>query len=1075
MRHQETGYRCLRVGGALYRLGKFCTAHALPVLLAWIVLAVGVVGVMSAVGSMTTNDLSLPGTESQKATDLLAAKFPPQQNGSNPIVFHVSKGKLTDSADKNAIETSYKALLKEPDVYSATDPFKNSASGLVSADGQTAFIPVLLRISNGQVTEDRAQRIFDTTAPAQKQGIEVAAGGTIGSALSPSPTESSEVVGLLAAMIILAITFGSFVAMGLPIVTALLGLATALGTIGLLSHAFTIPTVGPTLATMIGLGVGIDYSLFLVTKYRGQVARGVERREAVALAVATAGGAIVFAGTTVVIALLSLSVAGIPLVSALGYATAVAVFTAVLAAITLLPAVISLLGPRVFAARLPAFLRAKKSNNADRAGIWERWAEIVTRHPWACILVALVILVPLIIPLFVLHLGQEDVGVSPKGSTEREAFDLMSAAFGPGYNGPLLVALELDPVAKPSQQYESQYSQAKALQSDLQEKQGSLTAQSNELKAKQASLESQKSQLEAQKARLTQQQTLLIAQGQQLTNERNQLLTERAALPQQRVALEQERAAIKQQRITLAGEIRANLAQRAQLTITLGLTLAEERQIEAELVAHGCAENPGQALCSELHSQLTAAQSREASTRTALAANEAALQDLKTQAVQLAGRARQLASDAAAFVGQAASLAVQAALLLQQADALAAQAASLQQQADALQAQAASLQQQANALQAQADDLKGQQQQAENEQRQAIALQQQLTDELTYAGGDDRGTDPRLVKLEKALLTPSNVLKVSPPTINKQGDAATFTVIPKTRPADVATADLVSQLRASVIPPAIRGDGVTAYVGGVTAGNVDLANKIGSKLFEVIAVVLVLSFLLLMVAFRSLLIPLQAAVTNLLCVGAAFGVLTATFQLGWGLSLVGLPSPYGTVPIASFVPLMMFAALFGLSMDYEVFLVSQIAQHHAAGEDPRQAVRSGLASSAKVIAAAAIIMIAVFASFILNSDPTVKQFGVGLSVAVLLAGAMVLLLAPALLGLFGHWTWAMPAWLAKLLPHLDVEGEGILEERAHAAVAQSPASEPAVVISTEPETQVGAEPLLDSQHTAEEIASEEVR
>jgi uncharacterized membrane protein YdfJ with MMPL/SSD domain len=273
------------------------------------------------------------------------------------------------------------------------------------------------------------------------------------------------------------------------------------------------------------------------------------------------------------------------------------------------------------------------------------------------------------------------------------------------------------------------------------------------------------------------------------------------------------------------------------------------------------------------------------------------------------------------------------------------------------------------------------------------------------------------------------VQRVSPPTINKQGDAATFTVIAKTRPAATATAALVGQVRKYVIPPAIRGSGLTAYVGGVTAGNVDLASKITSKLFEVIAVVLVLSFVLLMIAFRSLLIPLQAAVTNLLCVGAAFGVLTATFQYGWGLSLVGLPSPYGTVPIASYVPLMMFAALFGLSMDYEVFLVSQIAQHHAAGEEARRAVRSGLAASAKVIAAAAAIMIAVFGSFILNADPTIKQFGVGLSVAVLLAGSMMLLLAPALLVLFGRWTWAMPHWLDRVLPHIDVEGKTAQRER----------------------------------------------
>jgi uncharacterized membrane protein YdfJ with MMPL/SSD domain len=246
-------------------------------------------------------------------------------------------------------------------------------------------------------------------------------------------------------------------------------------------------------------------------------------------------------------------------------------------------------------------------------------------------------------------------------------------------------------------------------------------------------------------------------------------------------------------------------------------------------------------------------------------------------------------------------------------------------------------------------------------------------------------------------------------------------------------------------------------VGGVTAGNVDLAAKISSRLFLVIAVVLALSFVLLMIAFRSLLIPLQAAITNLLCVGAAFGVLTATFQWGWGLSLVGLPSPYGTVPIASYVPLMMFAALFGLSMDYEVFLVSQIAQHHAGGEDPRRAVRSGLAASAKVICPAAIIMIAVFGSFILNADPIVKQFGVGLAVAVLLAGAMTLLLAPALLGLFGRWTWALPRWLAKVLPHIDIEGQRLPQEQAPAP-GPGPTTIPVPLPQAAPATVPDAQP-----------------
>src|SRR5262252_8185273 len=370
----------------LYRTGRFCAAHALVVLLAWIVLAVGLTGLKAQLGSLTSNDQSLPGTQSQQASDLLAAYFPPQQNGSSPIVFHVSKGKITDQGNKNAVESSYKALLKAPAVYSATDPFGKSSSALVSADGHTAWTPVLLKISNGQVTEALAQRIFNATKPAQKQGIQVAAGGTIGSVLSPSPTEQSEAVGLLTAMLVLALTFGSLVAMGLPILTAILGLTTALAIIGLLTHVFTVPTVGPTLATMIGLGVGIDYSLFMVSKYREHSARGAGHREAIALSVATAGSAIVFAGSTVIVALVSLAVAGIPLVTTLGLVTAIAVLTAVLAALTLLPAVMSLLGTHLFGGRLPAFVRPR--GTPGKAGLWGRWARLVTGHPWLCTLVA---------------------------------------------------------------------------------------------------------------------------------------------------------------------------------------------------------------------------------------------------------------------------------------------------------------------------------------------------------------------------------------------------------------------------------------------------------------------------------------------------------------------------------------------------------------------------------------------------------------------------------------------------------------------------------------------------------------
>ena len=248
------------MAGVLYRLGRLCVRRAVVVVALWVFLAVAVHVVVWRVGAETSNDLSLPGTESQEATDLLASRFPPQQNGSSPFVFHVAKGKITDAANKKPVEESYKALAKAPHVASAPDPFANAASGLVSKDGTTAFTPVLLDIPNGDVTEELADAPFATTAPARKAGIQVAVGGNLGGVLSSSPTESSEVIGLLAAMLILALTFGSLVAMGMPIITAVLGLATALGFIGLLGHLVKIPTVGPPLATMLGLGVGIDYA-----------------------------------------------------------------------------------------------------------------------------------------------------------------------------------------------------------------------------------------------------------------------------------------------------------------------------------------------------------------------------------------------------------------------------------------------------------------------------------------------------------------------------------------------------------------------------------------------------------------------------------------------------------------------------------------------------------------------------------------------------------------------------------------------------------------------------------------------
>ena len=294
---------------------------------------------------------------------------------------------------------------------------------------------------------------------------------------------------------------------------------------------------------------------------------------------------------------------------------------------------------------------------------------------------------------------------------------------------------------------------------------------------------------------------------------------------------------------------------------------------------------------------------------------------------------------------------------------------------------------------------------------------------LTDAGGSPRATDPRLVRLQDALAAADGVESVSPPSVNESGSAAVFALTAATRPADPVTSDLVRRLRETVIPEATAGSGITAYVGGVTAAFDDLAAIISSRLPLVIGVVLALSFVVLLVAFRSVLVPLKAILCNLLAVGAAFGILTAFFQWGWGLGLIGLENAYGTVPIASYVPLIMFAVLFGMSTDYEVFLISQIFHAHAEGMDTHAAVRTGVGSSARVITAAAIIMVTVFASFTLTSDPIIKEFGVGLSIAILLDATIVrLVIVPSTMVLLGEWNWWLPRWL-QWLPQVDLPDE----------------------------------------------------
>jgi RND superfamily putative drug exporter len=594
--------------------------------------------------------------------------------------------------------------------------------------------------------------------------------------------------------------------MPLPILTAIFSLSAGLSLIGLLGHVIAVPSIAATLGTMIGLGVGIDYALFIITRHREFLAEGFEPEESVARATATSGGAVMFAGSTVVIALLCLYFGGIPLVRALGYSAAIVVAVSVAGALTLLPAVLGLLGERINSLKLPFGGHPAD----DRPHGWARWAREVGKRPWPAATLGLIILAALAIPVLDITLGQPDNSQLPTDTQSRKSYDILTEGFGAGTNGPLLISVKLDPAAKPD------------------------TKKLNQVEAKQ-----KKQQQQAQDAY------------------------------EQQVAAYQQQA----QQAALAGE-----PPPPEPKPPAGPTPKQQ-------------------------------------------------QEQKQQEKYLKSPA----------------------------------------------------------------------------------------------------SDPRLVKLANKIGDDPDVSDVSLPALNHANTAAVFNATSDSSPVSQRTVDLVNRLRDDVIPKALGEPTSTkAYVGGSTAAYIDLADKIGEKLPLVIAIVVAFSFMLLMVAFRSLVVPLTAGLMNLVSVAASYGVLVAVFEKGFGLSLIGLDHE---VPIVSFVPLLMFAILFGLSMDYQVFLLTKIQEHYKQGIGNHDAVVEGLAGTARVITSAALIMVAVFTSFVLNGDPTVKQFGVGLAVAVAIDATIVrCLLVPAVMVLFGRANWWFPAWAEKHLPHLGIEGEEYFEE-----------------------------------------------
>jgi uncharacterized membrane protein YdfJ with MMPL/SSD domain len=910
----------------LYRIGRFCSHHPVLLILVWLIAVIGVVAVARAAGQETSDNLTLPGTDSQAASNLLTNKFPDQANGSVPIAFRAPHdAKLSDSRYKKAIQNVTKAYAADKAVSGAIGPFSKQAGKQLNKDKTIGFISLNLKDSPSQLSLEEAQRLISMDQPLQKAGLDPAAGGYLGKEVSKPSTHLSEVVGLAAAVVILLFTFGTVVAMGLPILTAILGLAIGMGSITLLSHTVDVPTSAPALATMIGLGVGIDYALFIVTRHRNQLAEGMEVRESIARAVATAGGAVVFAGGTVIIALLSLAAAGIPLVTTLGYTATIVVLAAVLTAITLLPAVLGMIGLRINSLRLPGM----RLHHDARPHGWARWAVFVGSHPWPALIVGIGVLLLLAAPVRSLHLGQADNGAMPKDTQLRQSYDLMSEGFGPGSNGPMLLAVSLSKPAHNDQ------------------------AKLNELRS--------------QEQKTTQQE---ISKQQAKANKKIQNQAEQS----QEEAKQKINAEAQQQQEEAKQKIEAE---------------AKQQQEEAKQKIQEQADQAGQ----------------NVGPRGQAAIDQVAQQAIKQQNETIQKQAQQEIDK---------------------------QNKSIQQQAQQeIDKQNKSIQEQAK------------QKQTQEDKSIEKKVKQQAAQKEKSSGEDDKekfleskSSDPRLVSLRKDIQKTKGVDDVTLPLVNKKGDAAVYTVTPTTAPSSRATEELVQTLREDVIPKATAGKHMSADVGGTTASYVDLAGEISQKLPLVIGIVLVLSFLLLLIAFRSLLVPLKAVVMNVFSILAAFGVVTYVFNHTWSANLIGLES---TVPIVSFVPLMMFAVLFGLSMDYEVFLMTHVREQWKETNDPHEAVVHGLASTARVITSAAMIMVSVFLAFVINGDPTIKQFGMGMAAAVAVDATIVrCLLVPAIMSLLGNVGWWMPKWLERTTPRFSIEGnEWFAEREAEAAVPEN--------------------------------------
>jgi len=721
---ETTGAETTQPTSPLARAARWATQHKRTVVLGWVAVLVVSTGISSAVGTSYTTNFSLGGTESQRATDLLKRDFPAQAGDEDAIVLHARQGKVTDAAIRDRVEPVLAKVAKLPHVTGVRSPYERSGAAAVSRDKTIAFATVTFDQRANALEKADIKRVISTAETARSDRLQVELGGQAIQQAQEVSLGFATVIGLIAAIIVLVLTFGSFIAMGLPIVTALLGLGTGIALTGVASHIIDMPDVSSELATMIGLGVGIDYALFVVTRFREEYRRGASAEDATVAAMETAGRAVLFAGTTVIIALASMFVLGIGFLYELALGSVIAVLLTMLTSLTVLPALMSRFGDRLG--------RRRRATSDGR--FWRRWAGMIERRPWPAAIAGVAIMLALAAPALSMHLGNSDQGNDPTSRTTRQAYDLLSTGFGQGFNGPLLVVAQV-----PS-----------------------------------------------------------------------------------------------------------------------------------------------------------------------------------------------------------------------------------------------------------------------------------------------KGDDAALQRIGDTLRSTPDVASVSAPRTSPEGLTATFSVYPRTSPQSTETSDLVKRLRDERLPAVEKATGTDVLIGGATAQAIDFSDVLAGKLPLFIAIVVGLSALLLLVVFRSAVIPIQGALMNLLSIGAALGVTVAIFQQGFMASLFGIQEG----PIEPWLPVMLFAIVFGLSMDYEVFLISRIHEEWTHRRDAKRAVREGLGVTGRVITAAATIMICVFLSFVTGDDRGIKLFGLSLATAVFLDAFVVRsLLLPAVLYILDRHAWALPAWLERRLPNLAIERPAAAEPK----------------------------------------------